>query len=505
MVGIDALEVELVDRFVAEGRMPTFARLADTAATVRPVTPLETLPGAIWPELNTGQAGWRTGLFFHPRQIHTGEAGLRPLDEDAVDAESQYWVRAARAGQRVLAVDLPQIVLARDLPTAVQVREWGVHDRQWGTESEPPSTLEEITERWGEPPLDTCDTHHGELTAGYRSLRDSLIEQAREKGEWVSELVARDAWDLVAVAFSEAHCSGHQHFHFFDPESPWHPDDAPPDLVDAIAGVYGALDGAVGSVLEAAGPDATVIVVASHGMSTYIGGYQLLPNVLERLWPPRLAQRALSAPSRLPAPVRAVAQKVVPARWREGRRRRSGEWEGPLALASTKAIAVPNNRVGGIRLNIAGREPNGCLHAGAEVDDTIAAIREALQELRQPSTGEPIVAAVERTDELFPHERHPDLPDLIVRFRQDLGPLEACESPRLGRVEAPVRHPDLPRSGDHTPNARWWIRGPGLAAGPLPVDVEAVDLAPTVLHLLGLEPAVVTDGRAHDLPGTMAR
>ena len=498
VVGLDAMEVDFVDQFVAAGRMPTFARLADSTAQLTPSTPLDTLPGAIWPELNTGQAGWRTALFFHPQQLHTGEATLRPLAESAVDAEAQYWVRAARAGKRVLAVDLPQIVLVPDLPTAVQIREWGVHDRQWSTRSEPPEALEEIIERWGPAPFDLCDKHHHETREGYRSLRDALLEQTAMKGDWLSDLVAREPWDLVACSFGESHCSGHQLLHFFDTTSPWHEPDTPPDLRDALADVYAAIDSAVAAVIEAAGPEALVIVVASHGMSTYIGGYQLLDEFLVRLYPAPLGRRLAAAPSRLPAWVRGIAQAVVPAGLRRRRRLVSGELEGPLTMAHTKAISVPNNRIGGIRLNLVGREPFGTVRPGADADAVIAEIDAALRDLRQPGSGELIVTDVKRADELFGPERHADLPDLIVRFRRDLGPLESCESPRVGRIDRPVKHPDLPRTGDHTDHARGWVRGSGLGAGSRPDDVASVDLAPTVLAALGLDSAS-TDGRALDL------
>ena len=498
VVGVDALEVDLVDRFVAEGRMPTFARLADTAATLAPSTPLDTLPGAIWPELNTGLGGWRTGLYYHPRQLHTGESRVRPVEPSEIDAEAQFWVRAARAGRRVLAVDLPQMVLAPDLPTAVQVREWGVHDQLWGSASEPPTVLQDIERRWGTSPADICD-QHGDSVAGFRGLRDALVQQAATKGEWISELVASEGWDLVACSFGEAHCAGHQLLHHHDPENPWHDPSTPPDLVHALRDVYEALDAAIGSVIAAAGTDAVVITVASHGMQTFIGGYQLLDQVLDRLFPPPLAQRIAGAPSRLPAPVRAVAQRVVPASWRRGRRQVSGEWHSRLEQSHTRAIAVSNNRVGGIRLNLVGREPHGTVAPGEDAEAVVATITEALLELRQPGTGEPVVDRVERTDALFGPERHPDLPDLIVVFRYDLGPLDQCESSRLGRIADPVRYPDLPRSGDHTDHARWWLRGPGVRAGHRTTESAVVDLAPTVLELLGVDAGEPCDGRAHDL------
>jgi hypothetical protein len=87
----------------------------------------------------------------------------------------------------------------------------------------------------------------------------------------------------------------------------------------------------------------------------------------------------------------------------------------------------------------------------------------------------------------------------MVTYRQDLGPIEACESARLGLIEGPARYPELPRSGDHTDHARWWVHAPGVSAGAVPTPAAGVDLAPTVLRLLGVDTADSCDGHPHDL------
>jgi predicted AlkP superfamily phosphohydrolase/phosphomutase len=102
------------------------------------------------------------------------------------------------------------------------------------------------------------------------------------------------------------------------------------------------------------------------------------------------------------------------------------------------------------------------------------------------------------TDELFGPDRHPDLPDILIRFRTDLGMITACESPRVGRVQL-IRRSH--RTGEHGTPGAVWMYGPGVPAGTSLGDVRTVDLAPTVLAGLGLGIPEWVDGAPLPIAG----
>ena len=137
VIGLDAAEATLVERLSAEGRLPTFARLAAEGSVARLGNSLESLPGAIWPELTTGRSGGKLGHFFHPLQLHTGETRLRRIEADEVDTSDYYWTIASRHGRRVAVVDQPQTVLTPEV-NGIHLLEWGLHDRNFKTQSHPP-------------------------------------------------------------------------------------------------------------------------------------------------------------------------------------------------------------------------------------------------------------------------------------------------------------------------------------------------------------------------------
>lgn len=128
-------------------------------------------------------------------------------------------------------------------------------------------------------------------------------------------------------------------------------------------------------------------------------------------------------------------------------------------------------------------------------------LKQSILALRHPELGEPIVERVVTAAEAFGPDHHPDVPDLMIVFRDDLGVLESCESDEVGLIEVPLYHPKLPRTGDHTTVSRLWVEGPCLAPANNSVRANVLDIGPTILSLLGV-PADDLDDRPIDLVGS---
>jgi predicted AlkP superfamily phosphohydrolase/phosphomutase len=311
--------------------------------------------------------------------------------------------------------------------------------------------------------------------------------------------ILREDWDLFAGAFEEGHCAGHQFWHLHDPTSPWHDPASPQDLQGAVRDLYARLDAGLERVLESIGSDSSVLVVLSHGMQTAGGGWQLLPDFLVRIGYGSGSTAAGRVRSRLPAPVKSVARTLLRGRARETVQRAAGSLPDPLASSETRAIAVMNSPCGAIRLNLRGRDPFGAIEPGAEYDAACDELTEELHALVDVRTGEPAVREVVVARRLYGDALHPNIPDLLVEFATDSGPIEIVQSPRAGTISIPVRTPSLPRTGDHTKHSRLFLAGPGIEAAPIAREGNVVDIAPTLLSLLGVAAPSTYDGRALDL------
>lgn len=150
-------------------------------------------------------------------------------------------------------------------------------------------------------------------------------------------------------------------------------------------------------------------------------------------------------------------------------------------------------------MNLAGREPQGIVSPGTEYDRLCDRIRAGLLSFRDASTGVPFVQQVCRSDDVFPAGTRRDrLPDLLVLWADTPGaPHTAVRSPTLGMVEraTPGRIPGG-RSANHRPEGFVAARGPGIApGGRLDRDADILDLAPSVLRIVGASTALPLAGK----------
>jgi predicted AlkP superfamily phosphohydrolase/phosphomutase len=147
----------------------------------------------------------------------------------------------------------------------------------------------------------------------------------------------------------------------------------------------------------------------------------------------------------------------------------------------TRAYCLPTDLEGCIRINLAGREPEGQVAPGDQYAEVCRDLETALRALTEPSTGARAVREVLLADRAFPGPRRPHLPDLIVLW-DPATPITALASDRIGIVAG--ASPD-PRPGTHAAPGFALMRGPGIPAGRTIDDAHIFDLAPTILHRLG--------------------
>jgi predicted AlkP superfamily phosphohydrolase/phosphomutase len=92
-----------------------------------------------------------------------------------------------------------------------------------------------------------------------------------------------------------------------------------------------------------------------------------------------------------------------------------------------------NENAGGIRINVAGREPAGCVRPGKDYEAVCQSLTKDLLDLVNVDTGKPVIKEVVRiADECHGH-RLETLPDLFAVWSRD-APIRAVTSPKIGIV-----------------------------------------------------------------------
>ncbi len=509
VLAIDAASPDLLDRWIAEDRLPNLAALVARGTAGRTLGVEGFHVGATWPSMYTGTNPSRHGVHYL-LELVPGTYQLRYGETGDFVRRPPFWKQLSRAGHRVAILDVPLTRLDHELP-GVQVVEWGSHDTIFGFQTQPAALAAELHGTFGVHPLGTnCDGHRRSAEE-YDTFVNHVEAGARTKGELTCTLLARDEWDFFMQVFTEAHCTGHQCWHLHDPAHPAHDPAVAAAIGDPLLRAYQAVDESIGRVIEAAG-DATVVVFSAHGMSHWYGAQFLLRDILFRLGaaipePPvpltgrqRVRAAAEDAYMALPEAARVVIRRMR----RAARSITSSAASGsvppvPPSLGvdvfGSRCFVQPNGQaVGGIRLNLVGREPHGVLQPGTEAEAFTEWLIAAFLDVVNADTGRPLIRRVLRTASHYSGELLHVLPDLLVEWDDErptgntalAGGAAAtvrASSPLIGTIE---RANEYVRTGEHRPGGWLVAAGPDIAVGRLAEPARLIDLAPTFTAMLGV-------------------
>ena len=507
MIGLDAMDPELARRWAASGELPVLARLFGEAAACPVENPYGLFVGALWVNFASASGPARHG--FHCwNEIAPDSYEIR-LRSPMPERYESFWKRLGDAGLRVAAIDVPHSRAPTEL-NGIEIVEWGCHDRHFGLHSQPPAVARELVEAHGLHPILGFDayaerdfaaddkTHRAGLYRTpdeERTLTDAIVAGVAAKGDLVETLMGREKWDFFLAVFGEAHAIGHQQWHLHDPAHPRFAAAARAAVGrDPVLAVYRAIDDALGSIIEGLDPETLLLAYFSHGMGPHYDGEHLLAEVLRRLDQsrPGASRRPARPVSRLANGLRSLARRLqVPIALRRRAARILGLDYG-RAIPAQAFFQVPNNSVvGGVRLNLAGREPQGVVPPG-EAERMLAMLERELLALVNEATGRPAVLKITRAEDFYTRTPEDRMPDLFVEWDRS-APMESLTSPTIGRVQIPYT---LWRTGDHKPEGLLLARGPGFAAGSQLAPVAVEDLGPSIAARFGV--------RLDDVDGVVA-
>lgn len=493
MIGIDAAEISLVSRWMADGSLPNLSRLRDRGIFLPLESTADWLVGSPWPSFYTSTSPsdhglyhylmWRPDLMRHDRPTPDWMP-LRP-----------FWRDIADQGLSVAAVDVPLAYA----PSAYPGRElcgWATHETLQPVCSNPPELIEQIENRIGKPPFDDEEAYL--LTPRQLlQVRDQCVRTTQIVAAAGASLIADEPCDLFLLCFSATHRAGHQLWDRANMIGEATPADAE-TLKDALRQVYIAADAGVGTLLEAMGQDANVLLFSLHGMGVNNSRVDVLADMLSRVLAGDAPDVKPGVLDKLRALVPADARSWIKTRlpifmqdrltlfWRT----RGIDW------SKTSAFAAFSDLYGYVRINLRGREAEGMV-APEDYDALRDRIIAGLGTFVDEDSGEPVVETVMKIEDIYPDgAMQSHLPDILIRWTATAAARHrALISPQFGKVAWPTpgTHPQG-RSGNHRSQGFVIGAGPDIASVTRP-GAHILDLAPTAYALLGLDQPSAMRGR----------
>ncbi len=486
VIGVDSLDLDLVEHWAAAGLMPFFASQLRDCTLVRLSTPTAVLQGALWPDLVSGRSPGHHGTYFLT-QLASGTYHLDPIEADRFEAMPYYGVLDAH-GVRCAVIDFPHVTPIRGF-RGLHVVDWLSEFQTSGFTVQPAAQRQEFVAQFG------ALRHTGGFGAtvnsldGHRELRRKLERTVQMKSALATQLLGRTDLDHICIVYGEAHKAGH---HFWKYMDPGHPDHiaAEPSLRDGIRDVYQLIDSYLGALAQQVTARDNLVLFSEHGMQANYRGDQFVLPILERLglWAPVSAAQIDGAPvrtwrgglraGRLRTALHRVLKRAAPQAAVRSLRNRFGA-ASERDWGRNRVFQLPTDRNSFLRVNLRGREPAGTVTPGEESEALLLHLEREFGALINVDTGRPAVQGIFRIQELCPGPRAHELPDLGILWNCE-APIATVESPRLGRIHLPVQEE---RTGNHRAGGFMLARGPRIRREVRRMNGQLLQLPATLLAL----------------------
>jgi len=494
IIGFDGATFDLIRPWAAEGYLPNLARLmaegvtADLASTLPPVT------SPAWPTFMTGVNPGKHGVFDF----------IQPHGENFTLVNSTrirqptLWQRLSAQGYRVGVLNVPVTYPPQPVNGFVVT---DILSPRNATISHPADLLARY---------EAAPGRDGRPLGPYRVAPDVQYKPGNEAefiadiydlidthGRWALKLMEAEPTDVLMVHFIAMDVAKHALWRFMD-HSHSRYEDSPYE--HAIRDGYARVDAWIGRLMAQLPPSSPTVVMSDHGfgplhnmvnLNVFLmqrGLMKLKPDVVTQLkaWAFRHGITPAGAYQWL---TRVGLQNTVARVSKKARNDIVGKFLSFDSVDWSRTIAYSMGHVGQVYLNRVGREPHGIV-TDADYDRRLTEVSDALAELRDED-GQPILTKLTRGRDAYhgPYaELGPDLHLELDHYAMIACPLFATE----GRVMTNQIRGD---SGCHRREGIFIAAGAGIRKGVELPEASILDLAPTILHLLGEPVPRIMDGR----------
>lgn len=485
IIGLDGLDLNLLQNLVPATVMPTLNRYLRRGITAPLRSVIPTQSAAAWATFMTGQTPAGHGVFDFMQRLPDGHyRHSRPQTDQTL------WHYLGAHGLTGGVFNFP--VTFPPFP----INGWLVSGMLTPHLSRGTAPAELAQTLLAEFPDYTLDLEWQLYTGRPADLLADASRLVAQRARVATFLLQREPLAYLALAFTVTDRVQHLIWQYLDASHPFYDAAAAAALQPQIYAFYRALDEAVRQVIAAVDAGTTIIFLSDHGFKP--AAWQFLVNdwLAGQDWL-HFSGRNHHLARRLRA--------WEPHRLRQLRRRLYPDMSRHLpGLTETGAIQwdrtlafCPWHNQQGIRLNLQGREPHGVVRPGREAEQLLDQIMNALAGLRHPQTGQKVISDLFLTADYLASKNAgsgrfaAEMPDMLF----DPAPGFAT-----GTFDQRQFAPLSGVSGDHSREGFLVIHNPAGAqeqvSSKASLNARLEDVAPTIMSLCGLSIPEAMHGRS---------
>lgn len=487
VLGLDGGTFDVIKPLVAQGKLPTLSRLLKNGAhgvlrsTYPPITP------SAWLSFAIGKNPGKHGIYdFQKVNPQTYQFYPIPAGQHG---QKSIWKLVSEQGGQVIVLDVPFTYPPEEVNGCI-ITGYGTPEVE-GAQFTYPSTLrEELIETCGSCELGYPVGIKYSVQDDFFQLWDEVIESRNRISTYLMDKVD---WDFFMIVYGITDNLSHATWPYLEPQHPAYHEENSAKYRQKLFDYYERIDQEMGQLLARCDDQTTVIVMSDHGF-----GSTPTPKYLTKLLLDAGLLHYKSNPvSQTLMRVALNAYYNVPFLSRFTRSL-SGRGRMGLKKALTKTAIFPTQKMidwektkafpGGyglqVYLNTKGKYPQGTVSPGAEYEALQDEIIERLLAFREPINGQPIIKAVYKAQDIYSGPQFDSAPDLIIEYNNVYSPDQEEYKGKLNNS----------LEGNHVMEGILIAQGPDIVPGELP-EQNIIDLAPTILHLMGHPVPKDMDGR----------
>jgi predicted AlkP superfamily phosphohydrolase/phosphomutase len=303
-----------------------------------------------------------------------------------------------------------------------------------------------------------------------KAFMDDLYRAFDDRAQVILNRIDTHQWDLLVGVIESTDRVQHMMWRLIDPHHPMYDEALAKRFGSSIASVYRRADQFVGEMLDHLEPGTAVIIVSDHGFHSWRKAVNL------NTWLVQEGFMGLHGD----AGVKKLDDLFG-----------GGQFWEHVDWSKTKAYAMG---LGQIYFNLRGRESRGVVSPGAEYTALVDQLTGRLMQLQDPDTGEAIVSAVYKRDDIYKGPYLNNAADLQVGFKDGY---RVSWQTALGGTPAGIIYENKKKwSADHGSFDYAQTAGVLISNRPMARERASImDIAPTVLEYFGVAVPADIDGK----------
>jgi len=458
VIGLDGADFKFIRPLIKKGRLPNLCKFMQRGAYSRLATTIPPISPSAWTSFSTGKLPSKHGIFDFVYPDSNPLKKTVGFNSQSIKCKT-IWELLSERGKTSIIIDVP----LQYPPLPIK----GIMISRFLSESLPkafyPAGLYRDLKRKG---FDLLDSSLWLSNVKKRWNLKNHLKSIEDKVSLVKYLNQREPWDLLVVIFQDIDVACH---HGWIKSS-------------KIEAIYEKLDWAVGEIFKLSGDKVVKFIVSDHGLCQTRADI----NINELLCQLGYLSKTMSRKALAYFLKSGRTEKIIKRKGREIKMKINYRYD-PLS----SKVYCASGLMYGININLVGRNPEGRIKL-QDYDTACQEIVDALRLSRDPDTKEKLFdrvwqnnLAVKRKSKDFP----PDI--YFIPHKMEYTVSTPLKIATKGRYINKARK----TSGFHDLYGIFIALGQHIKRGKLNTPLSLIDLAPTILRILGVPIPYDVDGK----------